>query len=163
MKVHRALGHCLLALALAVPLTAAAQTAPRDPTSVAALTNDYFEALLRGDAAAVAHTTTGTFHVIQADGKRLSYPDFIGLVMELYFQAQQPMGIDVKIKASNETGNSTIETVDTLRWFFGGMNNDPIRTPTTQRDFATHQLTWIKSADGRWLLDEDHITSFFNT
>ncbi len=163
MKVHRALGTSLLALALAVPLTAAAQTAPLNPSSVAALTNDYFGALLRGDAAAVAHSTTGTFHVIQADGKRLSYPDFIGVVMVLFFQAQQPMGIDVKITASNETGNSANETVDTVRWFFGGMNNDPMRTPTTQRDFATHQLTWIKSADGRWLLDEDHITHAFNT
>lgn len=163
MKVHRAFGSGLLALALAFPLTGAAQTAPLDPSSVAALTNAYFDALTRGDAAAVAHTTTSSFHVILADGKRLSYPDFIGVVMEIFFQAQQPMGIDVKIKASNETGTSTNETVDTLHWFFGGMNNDPMRTPTTQRYYATHQLTWLKSADGRWLLDEDHITSSFNT
>ncbi len=73
------------------------------------------------------------------------------------------MGIDVKIKASNESATGASATVDTMHWWYGGLTNDPMSAPHTERDFATHQLTWIKTADGRWLLDEDHITAAFNT
>jgi hypothetical protein len=35
--------------------------------------------------------------------------------------------------------------------------------PVLERDSAVHQLTWIKSADGNWLLDEDRLTSANHT
>jgi hypothetical protein len=54
------------------------------------------------------------------------------------------------------TPTGATQTVDTLQWYFGGFGYN-VRNVT--RDSASHQLTWRKTASGKWLLDEDHIVS----
>ena len=73
------------------------------------------------------------------------------------------MGNDVKIKANTVTATGATESVDTLHWYGGATNPDNMGPPLIARDFSTHQLTWTKSPAGTWLLDEDHITSYYSS
>ena len=163
MTPPRALGSILLALAFAAPLAGAAQTVPSGTgTSLAALTNAYFAALGTADARVLADTTSPTFHVVLPNGKRLSYDEYFRQISAASFLAQPPMGNDVKIKANTVTATGATETVDALHWYGGGTNPDNMGPPLMARDFSTHQLTWTKTPAGTWLLDEDHITSYYS-
>jgi hypothetical protein len=156
MSVHRLLGPVFLALAVAIPQVAAAQTAP---ATLAAQTKGYFTAVLHADGPVLSRTTTNTFHLIELDGTRLDYQAFMRSITNDAFNEQEPMGVDVNIKSSNVTDSQVTETVDTLLWFYGAISIDPMSAPVESRDYATHTLTWTKAADGTWLLDEDHVTS----
>lgn len=157
MSVHRLLGPIFLALAVAIPQVAAAQSAA--PATLATQTKDYFTAVLHANGPALSRTTTSTFHLIERDGTRLDYQAFMRSITNDAFNEQEPMGVDVNIKSSNVTDSQATETVDTLLWFYGALSVDPMSAPVESRDYATHTLTWTKAADGTWLLDEDHVTS----
>lgn len=158
--MRRAFSSIVLALTLAAPVAVAAQTAPAElPDSLASLTNGYFNAIQRNDATTLADAISNTFHQISPDGKRISFEAFMREVGSLYFIAQAPMGTTVKIRATTITPTGATESVDTLSWYYGGSPEDPMSGPTEVRTFSTHRLTWIKSSTGKWLLDEDHVTS----
>jgi hypothetical protein len=162
--MKRSLVSLLIALALAAPLAATAQTTPAAPgPTLSALTDSYFNAIAHSDEPVLSTMTSNTFHVIQPDGKRLNYDQFIRGVATLWFTAQNPSGNSQKITSSTITNTGATETVDTSRWYHGAINPDPMGGPGVEHDYATHQLTWIKSPKGNWLLDEDHITSAMNT
>jgi hypothetical protein len=164
MTFTRALGSILLTLAFAAPLAAAAQTAPSGTgNSLVAQTNAYFAALGKADAKVLADTTSPTFHVVLPDGKRLSYDEYFRRISAANFLAQPPMGINVKIKANTATATGATESVDALQWYGGATNPDNMGPPLMARDFSTHQLTWTRSPAGTWLLDEDHITSYYSS
>jgi len=160
MIVHRALGSFALALAFAAPPAVVAQTAPVSPAaSLAAQTNRYFTAVAQADVVVLSATTSPTFHVITAEGKRLSYEDFLRQITTAALTAIPPKGNSQRITASTITPTGATETVSAEYWFWGAQNQDPMSAPKTEQDFSTHQLTWTRSADGTWQLDEDHITS----
>jgi hypothetical protein len=163
MTPARAFRLLLLAFAFAAPLAAAAQTAPSTSgNSLAAQTNAYFTAVRTADAKVLSDTTSPNFHVILPDGKRLSYDEYYRRLGAANFLAQPPMGMDVKIKSNAVTATGATESVDTLHWYGGATNPDNMGPPLIARDFASHQLTWTKSPSGAWLLDEDHITSYYS-
>jgi hypothetical protein len=163
MTLPRALGSILLALAFAAPLAAPAQTAQSGTgTSLDAQTKAYFAAITHADAKVLADMTSPRFHVITSDGKRLSYDEYFRRISAANFLAQPPMGIDVKIKGNTVTPTGATESVDTLQWYGNATNPDNMGPPLMARDFSTHQLTWTKSPAGTWLLDEDHITSYYS-
>ena len=145
------------------PVAAAAQAAPAVPDSLSAQTSRYFDAIAHGDGGALSSITTNTFHVIQPDGKVLDYDKFIQGVSKIYFTASSPSGNSERIKSTVVTATGARETVDSTRWYYGSNNPDPMGAPGVERDYATHQLSWVKSANGTWLLDEDHITAAQNT
>lgn len=144
-------------LAFAVPSAAGAQTVPESPQNVlGALTKSYFAAVDAADGQALAAGTSSTFHVVLPGGKRLSAGEFIGRLSYHHLNASTPIGT-VKIGPVTIAGTTATETVETSSWNYlqisyrGG--------PVVEHDYATHQLSWIKSADGTWLLDEDRLTS----
>ena len=158
--MRRAFSSIVLALALAAPVAVAAQTAPAElPDSLASLTNGYFNAIQRADVTTFANTISNTFHQISPDGKSYSFEAFMREVSSIYFTAQSPMGTTVKIRATTITPTGATESVDSLRWYYGGSPEDLMSGPVEERALSTHQLTWIKSSTGKWLLDEDHVTS----
>jgi hypothetical protein len=158
------LGSLIVALALAAPVAAAAQAAPAGPpVSLSAQTSNYFDAIAHGDGGTLSSITTNTFHVIQPNGKVLDYGKFIEGVSKIYFTASSPSGNSQRIKSTVLTATGARETVDSMRWYYGSINVDPMAGPGVERDYATHELTWVKSANGTWLLDEDHITAAQNT
>ncbi|MGA2393346.1 MAG: hypothetical protein ABSH03_08360 [Candidatus Lustribacter sp.] len=160
MSVHRLLGPVFLALAIGGPLSAGAQTAaPVAPNSLAAQTKAYFTAVLHADGVTLSGDVSSTFHLVRQDGSRLDYSEFLRDITKDYLTASNPMGVNVDIKSSEETGSHATETVDTLTWWYGALSIDPMSAPVTSRYYATHELSWTKSAAGTWLLDEDHITS----
>jgi hypothetical protein len=162
--MKHALASVILAVALAAPLAVAAQTTPAAaPAQLDALTSTYFNAILRNDAAALSGIVSPTFHAIGADGKRQDFDAFMYAVSTQWFRMQPPNGIDVKIKGSTLSAAGATENVATLLWFSGVSNPNPLDGPTIERDYGTHQLTWIKSASGKWLLDEDHTTALQHT
>jgi hypothetical protein len=162
--MNRLLGPMIAVLALAIPVAASAQTAPAGtPDSLSAQTTAYFKAIAHSDEATLSGITTKTFHVIQPDGKRLDFGGFIEGVSKIYFTAEQPSGNSERIKSTVLTDTGAKETVDSMRWYYGAENPDPMSGPGVERDYATHELTWVKSANGTWLLDEDHITAAQNT
>jgi hypothetical protein len=161
--MNRLLGSMIVALALAAPVAAAAQAAPAGPASRSAQTSKYFDAIAHGDGQTLSSITTNTFHVIQPNGKRLDYGAFIAGVSKIYFTAEQPSGNNERIKSTVVTDTGARETVDSMRWYYGANNPDPMGAPGVERDYATHEMTWVKSANGTWLLDEDHITAALNT
>jgi hypothetical protein len=162
--MNRRLGSLIVALALAAPVAAAAQAAPAGPPdSLSAQTSHYFDAIAHGDGDTLSSITTNTFHVIQPGGKRLDYDGFIAGVSKIYFTALSPSGNSERIKSTVLTATGARETVDSTRWYYGANNPDPMGAPGVERDYATHELTWVKSANGTWLLDEDHITAAQNT
>jgi hypothetical protein len=163
MSVHRLLGPVFLALVCAGPLSAAAQTAPGAPNSLAAQTKGYFTAVLHADGTALSGETSTAFHLIRQDGTRLDFSTFIREVTTDFFTASNPMGVDVNITTSNENGSHATETVKTLTWWYGAQSPDPEAAPSMARLYATHELSWTKTAAGTWLLDEDHVTSNNNT
>jgi hypothetical protein len=158
MTVPRALALLLLALAFAAPLAAGAQTAPPGPpNSLDAQTNAYFHAVAKADAETLINTTSKTYHVITPDGKRLGYDDYFSRISTVAFTAQPPMGMNVKIRSTTLTPTGATQSVDTLQWYYGGLSNNPRSGTLLARDSAYHQLTWTKTASGKWLLEEDHI------
>jgi len=160
MSVHRLLGPVFLALALGAPLTVAAQTSvPAPPNSLAAQTTGYFTAILHADGLTLSGDVSNTFHLVRHDGTRLDFSGFMRDITKDFVGASNPMGVNVDIKSSDETGSHATETVDTHSWWMGAQSNDPMEGPVTAHFYATHQLTWTKSAAGTWQLDEDHITS----
>ncbi|HEY5348150.1 MAG TPA: hypothetical protein VIJ64_00380 [Candidatus Lustribacter sp.] len=161
--VRAAFGPILaLALAFAVPLGAGAQAVPGSPQSVLnSLTNTYFTAVNAADGQALASATSSRFHVILPDGKTLSFGDFVGRLSEKYLNASTPV-LTVKIGAVAIAATTATTTVETSSWdyrFGGAPHGWDRRDRVLERDYATHRLSWIKSADGAWLLDEDHLTS----
>jgi hypothetical protein len=164
MSVHRLLGPVFLALVCAGPLSAAAQTAaPGVPNSLAAQTKGYFTAVLHADGTTLSGDTSSAFQLIRHDGTRLDFSTFIREVTTDFFTASNPMGVDVNITSSNETGTHATETVKTLTWWYGANSTDPDAAPTMARLYETHELSWTKTAAGAWLLDEDRVTSNNNT
>jgi len=150
----------ILALVLASPVAAFAQTAPAADTDLlASLTNGYFNAIQSDNVTTLANTISPAFHTIGPDRKRHSFEEFMREVSEIYFISTGPLGTTVKINATAITPTGATETVDTLRWYMGGINPDPMSGPMLERIQSVHELNWIKSSDGRWLLEEDHITS----
>jgi hypothetical protein len=151
-----------LVLAFAVPLGAGAQAPPGSPQSVLdSLTNKYFDAVNTADGQALAAATSSTFRVIRPNGKPLSFGEFVGRLSEKYLTASTPV-LTVKIGAVAIAATTATATVETSSWdyrFGGAPHGWDRRDRVLERDYATHQLSWIKSADGTWLLDEDHLTS----
>ncbi len=162
--MNRLLGSLIVSLALTAPVAAAAQTAPAGPPdSLSAQTTAYFDAISHGDGAKLSSITTNTFHVIQPNGKQLNYAGFIAGVSKIYFTASSPSGNSQRIKSTVLTDTGARETVDAERWFYGANNPDPMGAPGVERDYSTHELTWVKAANGTWLLDEDHVTAAQST
>ena len=161
MTVRHTFVLMLAALAFAARLPASAQAAPGSPQNVLLpLTNGYFAALADADGRALATRTTSTFHVILPDGKRISADEFFRRLSEHYLIASAPVGT-VKIGPSTISDTNATETVETSSWDYAMLGGP--QGPVLERDYATHQLTWIKSADGTWLLDEDRLTSAVHT
>ena len=159
-----ALASALLAVALAAPLALAAQPAAAPaPASLEAATNAYFGAVFHGDVTALAHMTSPNFHWIDADGKRRDINGFLYEVSSQYLKMQAPSGYNFSVKSSALTPAGATETVSTVLWFSGVSNIDPMQGPTLERDFGTHQLTWVKSGNGEWKIEEDHTTSLMRT
>jgi hypothetical protein len=158
MTLPRAFGLLLLALAFAAPRAAGAQTVPAGAAdALAAQTNAYFHAVAKADAATLIDTTSKTYHVITPDGKRLNWDDYFARISSVAFMAQPPMGMNVKIKSTTLTATGATQSVDTLQWYYGGLSNNPRMSTVLARDTAYHELTWTKTASGKWLLEEDHI------
>jgi len=160
MTVPRLLGAIVLGLAFAAPQAVAAQTATPATSSdaLAAQTKSYFTAILHANATVLSAEASPVFHVIQTDGTRLDFAAFIRDITNDFITAEPPMGVDENVTASNVTDDHATETVKTLTWWYGALG-DPMSGPVPARDYATHQLTWSKSATGTWLLDEDRITA----
>ena len=104
--------------------------------------------------------TSSTFHVVEPDGTRVSAGEFFRRLSEHYLIASAPVG-NVKIGQSSISATSATETVETNSWDYAMLGTP--HGPVLERDSAVHQLTWIKSADGNWLLDEDRLTSANHT
>jgi hypothetical protein len=161
--MKHALACAILAVALAAPLAVAAQTAPGAATDLDAATNTYFNAILHNDVIALSGLTTPTFHTIGPDGSRGDFGVFMSAVSLQYFRMLPPFGIDVRIKNSDLGAAGATENVSTLLWYSGVSNPNPLDGPTLERDYGTHQLTWIRSTNGKWLIDEDHTTALVRT
>ncbi len=140
--MNRLLGSLIVALALAGPVAASAQAAPAGPPdSLSVQTSNYFDAIAHGNGDALSSITTNTFHVIQPDGKVLDYGKFIEGVSKIYFTASSPSGNSQRIKSTVVTANGARETVDSMRWYYGAINVDPIGRPgrrTRLRHTRTH-------------------------
>jgi hypothetical protein len=149
-----------LAFALTLLLPPAARAEPALDGSLGAATNRYFDAVAGGKWSALANGTSSTFHVIFPDGKRLSAGEFFSRLSEHYLISSTPIG-NVKIGPSTISDGSALETVETNSWDYA-MVGTP-HGPVLERDWAVHQMTWIKSANGAWLLDEDRLTSATHT
>jgi len=158
VPVHRAFVATVFALSLALPLAAGSSPAPAGP--LGDVTNGYFDALANADWRALANATSSTFHVVEPDGTRVSAGEFFRRLSEHYLIASAPVG-NVKIGQSSISATSATETVETNSWDYAMLGTP--HGPVLERDSAVHQLTWIKSADGNWLLDEDHLTSANHT
>jgi hypothetical protein len=158
MLLRRASLSAALILTLALPLAARAEPAPASP--LGAVTNGYFDAIADGNWRALADGTSSTFHVVLPDGRRLSADDFFSRLSRHYLISSTPVG-NVKIGPSTVSDGTAIETVETNSWDYA-MVGAP-HGPVLERDWAVHQLTWIKSANGAWLLDEDRLTSATHT
>ncbi|HEV8023143.1 MAG TPA: hypothetical protein VGP41_17845 [Candidatus Lustribacter sp.] len=162
--MKHALACAILAVALAAPPAVMAQPAPAAATDqLTALTNSYYNAILHNDAVALAAIISPTFHAIGPDGTRQEFDAFMYGVSTQWFRMQPPNGIDVKIKNSALSAAGATEDVSTVLWYSGVSNIDPMSGPTLERDYGTHQLTWIKAPGGKWLLDEDHTTALQRT
>lgn len=161
--MKHALACAILAVAFAMPLAAAAQSAPGAAADLDTATTIYFNAILHNDVVALSGLTSPTFHVIRPDGTRGDFGEFMSAVSTQFFRMLPPFGVDVKIKSSASTAGGATETVSTLLWYSGVSSPDPLNGPTIERDFGTHQLTWIKLPSGKWLLDEDHTTALVRT
>jgi hypothetical protein len=157
MSIHRTFATFFATLAFAAPLAAGAQTAPN---ALAAQTNTYFAALAAADGRALGSATSRTFHVILPDGTRPTNEAFFRQLADHYLIASGPVGT-VKIGQSTISDTTATESVETSTWDYA--LDGARHGPALERDYAKHQLTWIKSANGTWLLDEDHITSAVHT
>jgi hypothetical protein len=158
MPRHRAFVATLFALSLTLPLAAGSEPAPAGP--LGSVTSSYFDALASADWRTLANGTSSTFHVVLPDGTRVSAGEFFRRLSQHYLIAGAPVG-NVKIGPSTISDTTATETVATQSWDYA-MLGAP-HGPVLERDSAVHQLTWIKSADGTWLLDEDHLTSANHT
>lgn len=156
MRLLRTLGGGAAALALGL-CTVPAQAA--GDASLDAATHAYFDAVFKADGGALASTTSRAFHVISFDGKRLSSDDYFKQIFLANTLELPPVGDTVAIKAESINGDKATQTVLTQHWYGGAQPSDPMMGPVMERDFETHQLTWVKSPSGAWLLDEDHITA----
>jgi hypothetical protein len=164
MMLRRVCSPLLMALALAAPSLAGAQTSsPGAPNSLETATNRYFAAVSHGDVPALAPLTSENFHLIQPDGTRLTLVPFLQQVASFALRTLEPIGNSQKITSSSVTPQGATESVDTQVWFSGVSNMNPRRGPGSELDFAKHQLTWTHSPSGAWLLEEDHVTSFLRT
>ena len=160
--MRRAFSSVILALVLAAPVAVSAQTNPAaQPDSLAALTHSYFDAIQRDDVGALSGLTSDTFHEIGPDGKRSLFEEFIRSVSAIYFIAQYPMGTTAKIGATTITPTSATESVDSVRWYMGATSEDISMGTVPERRRSMHQLVWVKSSTGKWLLDEDHVISSY--
>jgi hypothetical protein len=145
-----------LALVLFAPAAAGAQSTPAMPQNdLPALTSAYFDAVAHGDTDALAARTSPTFHVILPDGRRLTGNAYFRDAVAHNLIASPPSGT-VKIRSTGITGSTATESVDTATYDYAFLG---LGGQSLEHDFATHELTWVRAADGTWLLDEDHITS----
>jgi hypothetical protein len=158
MSLHRAFAATAFTLSLMLPLAAGAEPAPAGP--LGAVTNGYFDALANADWRKLANGTSSTFHLVLPDGRRVSAGEFFHRLSEHYLIASAPVG-NVKIGPSTISATTATETVETNSWDYAMLGTP--HGPVLERDYAVHQLTWIRSADGGWLLDEDHLTSATHT
>lgn len=154
MKAQRFLP-LALALALAAPAAVAAQTAPQPDADLGALAGAYFNDVGHGRLDAVANRTSTAFHVILPDGSRLSSEAFLRAAADHYAISSPPL-ISLKFGAITSSGATTTQIVKTssVDYAFLGLGGQSV-----EHDFATHRLTWSRSTDGKWQLDEDRITT----
>jgi hypothetical protein len=159
MTIQRAFALSALALMLGAPVAAGAENVPA-PNSLDAATNGYFDAVAKSDWRALSAGTTNTFHLVTPDGKRIDTEAFLRERIAHYL-ISSPAVVTVKIGASTIAGGSATESVDTssFDWSMIGVWNGSV----VEKDYQTHQLSWVKSSDGTWLLDEDHITRAIHT
>jgi hypothetical protein len=160
MMIQRAFVLAALAIVLSIPVAAGAQTAPaRSPLDAA--TNGYFDAVANANWGAFLAGTTYTFHVILPDGKRLSNEEFLRERMA-HFLISTPAIVTLKIGPSTISDGTATETVKSSSFdsaMIGGLRSGAV----IEKDYETHQLSWVRGRDGAWLLDEDHITAALHT
>jgi hypothetical protein len=144
-----------LGLALSLPTAAAAQSVPATgPGTLAGVTTAYFAALGEADAAALARTTSSTFHIVRTDGKHVTPGEFLGAIYAHHLDASTPRQT-VKIGTSSITGNKATENVFLSSFDYRLLDGQQ----WLERDTSDHQLTFTQTASGTWLLDEDHVTT----
>jgi hypothetical protein len=144
-----------LALTLGAPLAAAAQTAPVPAADLNALAGAYFNDIGYGRLEALAARTSPDFHVVLPDGARLSGDAFLRRTAA-HYAISSPPTISLQFGARSGSGTTVTQTVKTSSVDYAFLGTDG---QSVEHDFATHQLTWKQSADGKWLLDEDRITA----
>jgi hypothetical protein len=157
MALHRAAVPFALAFAFSGTFAAQAQTAPEGArNALYAATNGYFDAISHSDWRALDDITSNAFHVVLPDGKRISNEEFIRRRSAHYLISTTP-NVNVKIGTSAIAATGATETVNTASFDYAllGQNDSQI----VERDLETHTLTWSKSHDGKWQLDEDRVTS----
>jgi hypothetical protein len=150
-------GTALIALALtgAFPLTALAEPAPpAAQPALAAATNAYFNAVNTGNTAAFNRSISAAFRVTLSDGTQVGSGDYIGSVLARQLDRSTPVQ-SVRIGRTSIDGATATEIVDVSSWD-NVMNGTRVNL---ERDTATHRLSFVQTADGTWLLNEDHITS----
>jgi hypothetical protein len=159
MMMLRALVPAALAIVLSVPVAAGAESGPA-PSLLGAATNGYFDAIANANWDAFTAGTTSTFHVIKPDGKRLSSEQFLRERMAHYL-ISTPSIVSLEIGPSAIVDGVATETVksSSFDWSMIGTRGGS----QIEKDYETHQLSWVKGRDGAWLLDEDHITAALHT
>jgi hypothetical protein len=147
----------LIALALsgAFPLPALAGPAPAAAgPALAAATRAYFDAVNTGDTTAFNRSISATFRVTLPDGTQLGSGDYIGGVLARQLDRSTPVQ-SVRIGPASIDGATATEIVDVSSWN-NVMNGTRLNL---ERNASTHRLSFVQSAGGTWLLNEDHITS----
>jgi hypothetical protein len=150
----RTLATTAFALMLLTPLNASADPlSPDQMSSLTASTGAYFRALYKLDYPALTAMATPDFTIIK-NGK-----PFGGKLVDQIQTAKLTLN-DVsgklRIDSATSTGSTVTELVSlNIQGQVAGDADDATGRTST----SSHQLTWIKSASGKWLLAKDVILS----
>lgn len=142
------------AIVASVPLAAGAQAPDPGPAAISAATRAYFSALDRSDPQAVDRQTTADFRVVGPDGKDVARADYLAARAARQLDTSTPVTA-VRPGPIHISGTTATETVDVSSWDQLMLGN----RSWLERDYSTRTLSFTQTADGTWLLREDHITS----
>jgi hypothetical protein len=142
------------AMTLLTPLNASADPlSPAQMSSLSASTGAYFRALYKLDYPALTEMATPDF-VIVKNGK--SFGSKPADQIQTAKLTVNDVSGRIRIDSASSIGGTVTEVVSlNIQGQVAGDANDASGRTST----SSHQLTWIKSATGKWLLAKDVILS----